>query len=90
MLHSVSKLAVCSKHYNESSAFTKGVEYLLAERQLASQERLSSVEFVRKMLNSVKVLDYIRGRAIALAMSHKLPTLAAWVRFQLRSCGTCG
>jgi hypothetical protein len=30
------------------------------------------------------------GRAIAQAVSRRLPTAAAWVRAQFRSCGICG
>jgi hypothetical protein len=30
------------------------------------------------------------GRAIAQAVSRWLPTAAAWVRSQVRSCGICG
>jgi hypothetical protein len=30
------------------------------------------------------------GRAIAQAVSHRLPTVAARVRPQVRSCGICG
>jgi hypothetical protein len=30
------------------------------------------------------------GRAIAQAVSHQLPTAAAWVPYQVRSCRICG
>jgi hypothetical protein len=30
------------------------------------------------------------GRTIAQAVSRRLPTAAAWVRAQVRSCGICG
>jgi hypothetical protein len=33
---------------------------------------------------------YLRGRAIAQAVSRRLPTAAARVRVQVRSCGICG
>jgi hypothetical protein len=34
--------------------------------------------------------NHHEGRAIAQAVSRRLPTSAAWVRSQVRSCGVCG
>jgi hypothetical protein len=36
------------------------------------------------------IVTAVRGRAIAQAVSRWLPTAAARVRSQVRSCGTCG
>jgi hypothetical protein len=33
---------------------------------------------------------HLKGRATAQAVSRRLPTAAAWVRSQVRSCGICG
>jgi hypothetical protein len=39
---------------------------------------------------SVIYLLFLEGRAIAQAVSRWLPTVAARVRAQVRSCGICG
>jgi hypothetical protein len=41
-------------------------------------------------LSGLSEVSYLLGRAIAQAVSHWLPTAAAWVRSQVRSCGICG
>jgi hypothetical protein len=38
----------------------------------------------------VDIFAVQHGRAIAQAVSRWLPTAAAWVRSQARSCGICG
>jgi hypothetical protein len=42
------------------------------------------------VLQNVQKLGYSRGRAIAQAVSRRLPTAATRIRAQVRSCGICG
>jgi hypothetical protein len=50
-----------------------------------------SVGFVRERTNFNRpVTEVSKGRAIAQAVSRWLPTAAARVRSQVRSCGICG
>jgi hypothetical protein len=44
----------------------------------------------RTTARAVLVLTYIFGHAIAQTVSHRLPTAAARVQAQVRSCGICG
>jgi hypothetical protein len=53
--------------------------------------RVSMSEFPYDILNVLKIeCSVILGRAIAQAVSRRLPTAAARVRVQVRSCGICG
>jgi hypothetical protein len=80
----------------------KRVMYWPDERLIASQKRLCSIQLVDVQYcihsNEINPLKNeflmsnikIRGRAIAQAVSRWLPTAAARVRSQVRSCGICG
>jgi tRNA U54 and U55 pseudouridine synthase Pus10 len=45
---------------------------------------------LQPMLECKLSCNPLKGRAIAQAVSHRLPTAAARVRAQVRSCGICG